>query len=270
MARRRNRRQKRQRNQAILNFALAFAAVTIVGFAVYALQPKPYDERTLCTLSEELPPHTAIIIDKTDEYTEVQADLIADIIRSAGRDLQVGERLTLFELNEEGVFDPRGEFSLCNPGRGSQVNPLFSNPKLIEERYTALFEGPLDQILSDLVTPKEAPASPILEAAARLSQTEAFSDLAPRRRLILVSDMLQNSTIFSAYGGRGSLPPGIPNASDVSETVEARFGRGLRGVDLEVRLIPRERFVDLQRGGLKDYWNDLFSDLQVTTVWRDL
>ena len=270
MGRRRSRRIKRQRNQAILNFAIAAAAVTIIGFSVYALQPKPYDERTLCEISDELPPHTAIIIDKTDVYSELQAELIAGAIRSAGRGLSVGERLTLFELDANGVFDPRGEFSLCNPGRGNQVNPLFRNQKLIEERYAALFEAPLDQALSDLVTPKNAPKSPILEAVARLSQTEAFSEDAPRRRLILVSDMLQNSTMFSAYGGQGGLPATIPEAGDVVQSVETRFGVALRGVELEIRLIPRERYFDLQRGTLKAYWDRVFEQLGVEVSWRDL
>jgi len=270
MARRRSRRERRQHRMALINFAIAATAIGIIGFTVYALQPKPYDERTLCTISDELPPHTAIIIDKTDSYSETQAQLIADVIRSAGRGLAVGERLTLFELDARGVFNPRGEFTLCNPGRGAQVNPLFRNPKIIEERYAALFEGPLEQQLADLVEPKEAPASPILEAVARLGQTEAFSEAVPRRRVILISDMLQNSDVFSAYGGGGELPAGLTPAQDVSDLVLQRYGPVLDGVSLEVRLIPRERFVDMQRGALKQYWQDVFRDLRVSDTWRDL
>ena len=67
MARRRRRnRQSKQRNQAILNFAMAFIAVAIIGFAMFAIQPAPYDETPLCERSDALPPHAAVIIDKTD------------------------------------------------------------------------------------------------------------------------------------------------------------------------------------------------------------
>ena len=100
MARRRRTRQKKQRNQAILNFVLAGLAVAIIGFAFFALQPEPYDELTLCEISDDLPPHTAVIIDKTDEYNEQQAGLIAAIIRRTRDRLEIGERLTLFELDE--------------------------------------------------------------------------------------------------------------------------------------------------------------------------
>ncbi|MEO1552901.1 MAG: hypothetical protein AAFR82_03125 [Pseudomonadota bacterium] len=270
MARRRRTRQKKQRNQAILNFVLAGLAVAIIAFAFFALQPEPYDELTLCEISDELPPHTAIIIDKTDEYSAEQASLIAAIIRRTRDRLEIGERLTLFELDEYGQFDPRGEFSLCNPGRGDQVNALFRNPEQIEERFNEKFNRPLETLLEDLVVPKEAPNSPVLEALARLGQTEAFSDRAPRRRIVIISDMLQNSDAFTAYGGGGAMPETMPDSLTVADTMQRRFGDSLNGVALEVRLIPRQRYVDMQRGALKDYWDEVFRELGVSVTWRDL
>ena len=270
MARRRRSRQKKQRNQAILNFVLAGLAVAIIAFSFYALQPEPYDELTLCELSDDLPPHTAVIIDKTDEYSEQQADLIAAIIRRTSDRLDVGERFSLFELDQDGQFDPRGEFSYCNPGRGNQVNPLFRNPEQMEERFNEKFGSRLEASLEDLVVPKEAPNSPVLEALARLGQTEAFSDQAPRRRIVIISDMLQNSDVFTAYGGGGAMPEAMPDALSVADTVLRRFGNSLDGVALEVRLIPRPRYVDMQRGALKAYWDEVFLELGVTVTWRDL
>ncbi|MEL6258783.1 MAG: hypothetical protein AAFQ67_06985 [Pseudomonadota bacterium] len=274
MARRRrrgSRREQRQKRRAIINIAMVVAALVIVGYSVYAIQPPAYDPDTLCVVSDELPPHTAIILDKTDEYTVEQSDLIASAIRRAQTRLEVGERMTVFELDALGEFDSRGRFSLCNPGRGNQVNPLFQNPKLIEERYTQLFEGPLTGVLDDLVEPKEAPASPILEALARLAQTEAFSPDAPARRVILVSDMLQNSDVFTAYGGRQSdLPTRTPDPGVTADLILSRFGDGLRGVEVEIRLIARRGRNDLQRGALRIYWDTVFADLGVRARWRDL
>ncbi|MEL6858952.1 MAG: hypothetical protein AAFO74_11230 [Pseudomonadota bacterium] len=270
MARRRRSRQKKQRTQAILNFVLAGLAVAIIGFSFFALQPEPYDELTLCEISDTLPPHTAIIIDKTDEYSEQQAGLIAAVIRRSRDRLEVGERFTLFELDQFGQFDPRGEFSLCNPGRGDQVNALFRNPERIEDRFNEKFDRPLQTVLEDLVVPKEAPNSPVLEAMARLGQTEAFSDRAPARRIVIISDMLQNSDAFTAYGGGGEMPATMPGAIDVADAILRRFGDSLNGVSLEIRLIPRQRYVDMQRGALKDYWNQVFDELGVKATWRDL
>lgn len=270
MARRRSKRAKRQSRQAILNFAMAGIAVAIIGFSFYALQPKPFDEVTLCEISDELPPHTAVIIDKTDEYSAEQADFIAATIRRTRDRLEIGERLSLFELDQDGRFDPRGRFSYCNPGRGDQVNPLFRNPEQMEERFNEKFGQPMQAILEDLVEPKEAPNSPVLEALARLAQTENFSDRAPARRVVLISDMLQNSDVFSIYGGGGEMPEAMPTALDVADMVKRRFGDSLYGVSLEVRLIPRPRYVDMQRGSLKAYWDEIFQELGVRVTWRDL
>ena len=270
MSRRRSKRQRRLARQAYINFAIVIAAIAGVAYFMMRVQPEPYDEATLCVISDELPPHTAIILDKTDEYSKVQSDLIAAIIRRTGDKLVVGERLTLFELDAKGQFDPRGELTLCNPGRGSQVNPLFRNPEIIEERYTERFEGPLDEVLVDLIEPKEAPSSPILEAIARLAQTENFSSDAPSRKIVIVSDMLQNSDTFTAYGGGGALPESLPAAIDTADAVLRKFGDNLRGTDMEIRLIPRERYVDMQRGALKNYWNDVFRELGMRVRWRDL
>lgn len=265
-----SRRRRRQQRQAIINFVIVALLVGAVGYMLYRLQPVPYDEDSLCLVSDELPPHTAIIIDKTDEYTEVESDLIARTIRRARDQLDVGERITLFELDQNGRFDPRGELTMCNPGRGDQVNPLFNNPRMMEEAYAEKFAGPMDEVLADLVEPKEAPSSPILEAVARLAQTENFSERVPRRRLIIVSDMLQNSDIFTIYGGGGSLPEDIPSARDTADAIDSRYGGALSRVQIEVRLIQRDRYVDMQRGALKEYWDEVFSDLGVDVTWRDL
>jgi len=121
-----------------------------------------------------------------------------------------------------------------------------------------------------LVVPKEAPNSPVLEALARLGQTEAFSNRAPQRKIVIISDMLQNSDAFTAYGGGGAMPQGLPDAISVSDATMRRFGDSLNGVELEIRLIPRQRYVDMQRGALKAYWDDVFQELGVTVTWRDL
>ncbi|MEE2930518.1 MAG: hypothetical protein VX599_07370, partial [Pseudomonadota bacterium] len=111
---------------------------------------------------------------------------------------------------------------------------------------------------------------PVLEALARLGQTEAFSDRTPRRRVVIISDMLQNSDLFTIYGGGGSLPETIPSAVSVADATLRRFGNSLDGVALEIRLIPRARYVDMQRGALRTYWDEVFLELGVQVTWRDL
>lgn len=268
-----SRRQKRLQRQAFVNIALAAAIIGVIGYVIYAMQPAPYDPRTLCPYTEAgdiAPPHTVVVLDKTDAYSANEAELIANTIQRTKDRLAVGERITIAALDERGRTRP--ELSLCNPGRGDQVNPLFSNPVQIQTRYEELFRAPLDAALSDLITPKQAPASPIAEAIVRQAQLDTFGPTTPRRRMVLISDMLQNSDVFTVYGGErsGVLPDDLPSADIAAQLLMERFGDNLAGVQIEVRLIPRTRWEDAQRGVLRRYWENLASELGARLVWRDL
>ncbi len=268
------RREQRLRRLAIINILVVAGVIGAIAYTLHALRPKAYDERTLCPIldvDETPPPHTVIIVDKTDSYSAQQTQLISDAILRAKDRLDLGERITIAALDDAGRYDPRGEISLCNPGRPDQVNPLYTNPRLVQEKYESSFDVPLERALADLVQPRQAPSSPILEALARQAQTEAFARGVPRRRVLLVSDMLQNSDVFSVYGGgAGVLPEDMPTPDDAARALEERFGDTLRGVRLEVRLIPRGRWEDLQRGRLRAYWEELADALGMTIRWRDL
>lgn len=254
----------------LFNLAIIAAVLGGITYLYLTLTPEEYDAETLC-LVDALPPHRVVVIDKTDLYSPEQADGIEHLILDQRDGLAVGERLSLYELNESGQLLNTNRFSLCNPGAGEQVNPLYRNPERVQARYEALFADPLDRALADLVLPKDAPSSPIIEALARLAQDPTFDNTVPGRRIVLVSDMLQNSDIFSVYGRRrGALEDRIPPAGTVANAIRDTYGDSLRGVRLEVRLIPRESWQDEQHGPLQAYWDDVFRRLGVAVSWTDV
>ncbi|OLF77657.1 hypothetical protein AWH62_03000 [Maricaulis sp. W15] len=254
----------------LFNMAIIAAVLGGITYLYLTLTPEEYDSETLC-LAGALPPHRVVIIDKTDLYSPEQAAGIEQTILSERDALAVGERLSLYELNESGQLRNTNSFSLCNPGAGEQVNPLYRNPERIQARYEALFAEPLDRALADLVLPKDAPSSPIIEALARLAQHPSFDNTVPGRRIVLVSDMLQNSEIFSVYGRRrGSLDSRIPPADTVATAIRDTYGDSLRGVTLEIRLIPRQRWEADQHGALMAYWDTVFNRLGVAVRWSDI
>lgn len=254
----------------LFNLLLIAAVLGGITYLYLTLQPEEYDSQTLCLVGA-VPPHRVVVIDKTDLYSADQAGSIEDVILSERDGLGVGERLSLYELNESGQLRNTNSFSLCNPGAGEQVNPLYRNPERVQARYEALFADPLDRALADLVTPKDAPNSPIIEALARLSQDPSFDRTVPGRRIVLVSDMLQNSDIFTVYGrSRGSLRRRVPDADDVADAIRETYGDNLRGVTMEIRLIPRNRWEAEQRNALRDYWDEVFGQLGVRVMWVDI
>lgn len=253
-------------------FNLLVVAGVIAGISYFAmtLRPTAFDPDTLC-ISGIVPPHRVVIIDKTDIYSVEQAALIEQVVLNERDGLAVGERLSLFELDASGHLAETNEFSLCNPGSGEQVNPLYRNPDRIQARYEALFDAPLQRALSDLMIPKEAPQSPILEALAELVQAPSMSQSVPGRRIVLVSDMLQNSDIFTVYGRSGvALTDRLPPVDEAVQAIRDQYGMGLAGVTIEIHLIERRNWESDQNGPLRAYWTQVFNQLGMAVSWRSL
>lgn len=254
----------------LFNILIVLAILAGISYAALMLRPAEFDPDTLC-LTGETPPHVGLVIDKTDLYSPDQAQAIEQLVLETRDQLEIGERLTLFELDARGELVNTDGFSLCNPGRGEQINPLYRNPQRVEARYQALFEGPLQAALADLVEPKESPASPILESLARLAVTEDFDADVPRREVVLVSDMLQNSQLFSVYGpARGDLENRLPDPRRVADAIEAEYGEALAGVSVDVYIIPRRGWEQDQATILRGYWEAIFRQLGMRDRWLTL
>jgi len=254
----------------IFNLLLVAGVVAAVSYFALTLRPAEYDADTLC-IAGIVPPHRVVIIDKTDLYSTQQAGAIERIILTQRDTLTVGERLSLFELDETGRLDDTNQFSLCNPGSGDQVNPLYRNPDRIQARYEALFDAPLQQALADLVVPKDAPQSPILEALAELAQEPSMGQTVPGRRIVLVSDMLQNSDIVSVYGrSRGGVFDRLPPVAETVQAIREEYGMALAGVTLEIHLIERPGWENEQNGEQRSYWTQVFGQLGMAVSWQVL
>jgi hypothetical protein len=253
-----------------LNILIVLGILGGISYLALVLQPEEYDPDTLC-LAGDVPPHVGVVIDKTDLYSPEQAARIEALVLENRDRLQISERMTLFELDARGELVNTNDFSLCNPGRGDQINPLYRNPQRVEARYQALFEGPLQAALADLVEPKESPSSPIIESLARLAVTENFDSETPGRRIVLVSDMLQNSQLFTVYGrNRGALESRLPDPRDVAAAIEDEVGDSLAGVTIEVYLIPRRSWERDQETVIRAYWSEVFRQLGVRDRWSAL
>ena len=254
----------------LFNILVVLAILAAISYAALMLRPAEFDPDTLC-LTGETPPHVGLVIDKTDLYSPEQAGAIEALVLETRDQLEIGEHLSLFELDARGELVNTDGFSLCNPGRGEQINPLYRNPQRVEARYQARFEGPLQAALADLAEPKESPASPILESLARLAVSEGFDVDTPRRRVLLVSDMLQNSQLFSVYGGaRGDLESRLPDPRRVAEAIKADYGEALQGVAIDVYIIPRRGWEPDQATILRAYWEVVFRQLGMRDRWLTL
>ena len=142
---------------------------------------------------------------------------------------------------------------------GEEANALYQNPGMIEERYRKEFREPFDSIVSAMLDSRGADRSPIMESLqALLVSAPGFVDATYPRRVIVVSDLIQNSETFSFYRGD------IWRRFIRSQDAERLAGR-LQGVEVEICRIPRPGG-RVDKSAVDDFWVNYFDRAGVNRV----
>lgn len=204
----------------------------------------------------------AILIDVTDPLTPFQQKALTQRLLQEILDLPVGTRVVLGLVSPDSMISNQTYLRLCKPLQGDKANALYQNPKLIEARFRDGFMTPLDQTLKDLLSTASADSSPIMESLQSLI-VGAFLDLpkgAPKR-LVIASDLLQHSTVFSFY--RRQRWSDFEHSSDFG-----RLGRNLTDADVTLLQLPRPQYAELQNPAFLDFWARYFEAQGATHVRR--
>jgi hypothetical protein len=153
------------------------------------------DAETLCRTDGALPEVTVVLLDLSSALSDVQKlDVKNELTRIRDRVPRFG-RIEIFAVDDRAprVLEPL--LRLCNPGRGEDMSEIYQNPQLARQRWERDFASTLDGAIETLLGTPEAATSPIFEAIQAVS-LRTFDDPAlddvPSRRLVLVSDLMQN------------------------------------------------------------------------------
>jgi hypothetical protein len=244
--------RRRERGPWFWRSAIALMLTSVFGlFAAAAIhQPPETDDVTGCRTDREDPAHTIVLVDQSDPFNATDLDWVRSLLDGEARGLERYGRLTLVVPNSASPYDPVQVFTGCSPGSAAEANPIFQNPKMIEQAWERKFHEPLmtraDEALADTV----APSSPLMEAMYTLADRPDFQDHVPARRLILVSDLMQHSPGFSMY--KNGADEDAWAASDIAD-----MRAGLDSVQVVARIVPRQQYA-LPLGDVKAFWRDWF------------
>lgn len=213
--------------------------LAIIGGFVWlylgALERNPArDPETLCPQTGPTE-QVLVLVDVTDPIGSItqqdvlnQLDEIADGLSKGGR----------FELRvlEAGNDRTRTIFSACNPGDGSDLDHWTGNPASAKRRWEERFDTPLRTAMDAALHAGEADTSPIMAAIQRIAVDRLGTAQARgiANRLILISDMLENTSAFSMYRS------GPDYASYKVSKAPSEFGTDLAGAGVEVWLLRRD------------------------------
>lgn len=233
--------------------ALSMAAFgVLVAVPSFLPEKVALDPRTLCPTARLVADRTIVLVDRTDRFTDAQLARLRRTIVRVRTKLPAHARLSIHLLTADPATAATPVFDLCDPGDGATVDPLTGNPRRAQERYESEFGAPLDHVLASLATPQDAPRSPIIEAITQLGWATDFDPSTPNRRLVVVSNLLQNTPNGSHYRR-------LPNVEQVlsSPTGRRLLAAGLKGVRVELVYLRNPEAVLHQGPSHLAFWLNL-------------
>jgi uncharacterized protein len=182
---------------------IIICAIIFIGIGVIAIivnnNKIELDENTLCLIKKPPSGHTAILVDRTDPLSQNQSKWLFILVNKIKANLPVYGKLSIIPITKESGKFLNPIFSLCSPRKGNKANPFYENPRKLKNFFDLQFGKPLQKVLNNLSKGETYSESPIIESIQRLTQTETFSTIPENRKIIIISDMLQNTRSINHY-----------------------------------------------------------------------
>jgi len=234
--------------------------VFALSVMVWLFRPADLDPETLCPTSRPLAGHTVVIVDRTDRWTEGMSAALRELIESAQRNTQKYQKFSIVSLDADNSTHPL--FSVCNPGAPTFWSDLYQGHRYTVHDFDQRFVGAADRVVDEVSQPSEAPTSPIVEYVHRWLGSDDFNASIRDRHLILISDMRQNTPLYSLYrepGGQGFTP-----------VVQQQFGAGTQDVGLDVYFLAHGRDHNVSETQVRAAWDRALAALGVHYTWRQI
>jgi hypothetical protein len=240
-------RAQAENRKAYWILAAAGIAVLAIGLMLWFSRTPAINPTTGC-LAQQIAPdqHTVVLIDQTDPLTPRQIAYVKALILAEYSRLHAGGELTIRGIDADPESANR-EFSRCRVRRGSEVLGFTANPDLIEADFKRIVGDALNRYLNSLKTVPTAPRSPILEAVDSALDAPDFGANVKDRRLVIVSDLAQNSDLVSEYKGPGS---GLA----LSPQTQNELARDMHGIAVRLHYVHRPNLAAIQTPEQRAFW----------------
>ncbi|MDQ7774942.1 MAG: hypothetical protein Q4615_03060 [Paracoccus aminovorans] len=231
---------------------VALAAVMVAGVGALfwwsnrTARASAYDPQTLCPETGPVG-MTAILMDLTDPLSTAQASQLFAWLQKEVDDAPRGTQFTMGVVSDD-LTNFHATPPLCKPQDKASASALTQNPELIGRRYDELFMKPLEVSIRQLTTATAAKHSPIMESIqALVADTPGFVTFGGPRRIVLVSDLLQNSEALSFY--RGGSWDSFQKSPDYQ-----RLGSSLTDAEVAIYQVPRSLEGIRDTSAVEDFW----------------
>lgn len=244
----------------ILGVIVVVAAVAITYMRVAASNPD-LDQATLCP--SDPPSITVLLVDVTDPMNVPQRQDFRNQLAAMRNAIPRYGKLIVAQVDATNQQLIRPVIVRCNPGTSADVDEATGDPAATQRRYEEQFVAPLDEAFARISEASGAHQSPIMESMQSVALTELLTpDAADKdRRIILVSDLLQNTDGANFYDG-------LPDPDEFVRGQAFRRARtDLRGIEVELWMLERGDAASTQPRALIDLWDRIVAE-QGGTVMR--
>ncbi len=226
-------------------------AVGIVGYFYITFQENHLVlDEDFCPTNRPANSLTVIMIDRTDPIAPIQQAAVRVRLNDIKASIPRYGEIQVYSVGsvEEEVLTPI--VRLCNPGGPSDIDRWTEPQKKAVKRWQEGFEEPLGAVFEQIVESGAANQSPIIESIQSVSVSAFTGDhlRSVEKRMIIISDMLQNSDAFSHY------KDGIDFKALRDARVFARLGANLNDVRVTILYLNRNLPRSLQGRGHVGFW----------------
>src|SRR5690606_11324195 len=149
----------------------------------------------------------------------------------------------------------------CKPGEPTFWSDLYRGRRYTARDFEQRFVGAAESVIEQIREPSEARTSPIVEYVHRWLGSDDFNASIRQRRLILVSDIRQNSPLYSIYTGA---------EDQLGEVVERQFGPSAQGVAFDVYFVAHGRDHNVTEDEVRAAWDRAFGRIGADYSWRQI
>ncbi len=243
-------------------FLIALLVFILVGIFVFSTigtgNDIERDKITLCRTDGVIPQHDIVLVDGTDKLSPANILETRKLIQNKIlRRLPKDGRLTIISFTGDVDGFINGLFTRCNPGSGKEINVLFGNKKREDEKWKNNFINVLGGFLVKLENIPTADSTPLLETLEMISQDSDFSPEIEKRRIFIISDLLQSHNGVSFYTSN------LNFENEMKKPYFEKLDIELDGVEIIIYQIERpndERhtYTNYQGKKQQEFWKGLF------------
>jgi hypothetical protein len=255
--------RRRGRQQQWTATAAILLVLCLAGGAIYIFWPPPpvYLDEHNCPTNQPLEKHTIILVDATDPFNGDQLRSLRAVFKRETDGADPYEKFTVLEISENDPFGPTQRVTICAPEESEAtrgmtlMGRLSKNPSWVDAAWKQFLKAV--DVTDTIAKAKAQNSTPLIESIFELGQRDDFSPNVSGRRLVIVSDLLQNTDAFY------SLYKSPPVFQDFKQSPgAAKLIPNLRGIAVVAYYVVRpssQHALEAQGACQLQFWKDYFA-----------